>query len=49
VRIEPESNDDLSMLIFECLIRYTFMETIILINTQIMVVRMNPFTASTGR
>lgn len=47
-RIEPE-NIDLSNLSFEFLITYTFMATNIAINTEVMFVRTNPFTASSGR
>jgi len=47
-RIEPENND-LSNFSFELLITYTFMATNIPINTEVMFVRMNPATASSGR
>lgn len=47
-RIEPDTID-LSNLSFEFLITYTSMATNIPISTEVIFVRMNPVTASSGR
>ena len=47
-KIDPENND-LSNLIFEFLITYTFIAINIPINAEVMFVIMNPTAASSGR
>ncbi|MGH9977721.1 MAG: hypothetical protein ACRD8Z_18085, partial [Nitrososphaeraceae archaeon] len=48
-RDDPENKDALLILIFECLITYTFRLTNIPNRVETMIVRLNPTIASSGR